>query len=159
MLTDRDFCRALKQSCGTERHLVVAKLVDAALIHRTTSIPTTALASRRFEVGVLASVTNWIVGGPLSEDHVGMLFDEEPGPDIYQAIRSSLEAFGFADPWSGRGRIDLSAVVVAVPLAEAASLADVFHTVKHELAGASIALTLGDQMPDRVECWCKDDRD
>ena len=103
-------------------------MANAALIRRKTSIPTAALAAKRFEVGVLSAVTDWLAAGLLSDIHVAMVLTSVPA-DMEPRIRDSLSKFRFSDPWSRAGLVSLEAAVVALDLAGFASLDDVFLAV------------------------------
>ena len=72
-MTDVHLRRVLEHSLGTDTHLVVAKFVNYGASIREQSIPTPALALERFQVGVLASTSDWFGAGLLSEVHVAML--------------------------------------------------------------------------------------
>lgn len=150
MLSDRDFYRATQQSLGQACYLAVAKLTDAAHIRRTTSIPTVALASKRFEIGVLSSCHDWIAAGALSGSHVGMLFSEPP-VNLEAKISGSLRAFAFTDPWGGSGRVDLAAAVVVIPLLEIKSLKDLVQAIDTQLTEATAALPPRPTDADRCE--------
>jgi hypothetical protein len=141
------------QSIGKPRILAVAKLADAQALRRATSIPTAALAARRFEVAVLSSRADWFAGGPLSDIHVAMLFSGNPD-NLEEDIRSSLKRFSFADPWSPTRKVELGAVLAVVELSRFEQCAEAFAEVDVRLGAASADLSPADQLPNRVERWC-----
>jgi hypothetical protein len=134
----------------------VVKLVNHGLIRRRTSIPTAALALKRFEVGVLTATTEWIGGGSLSDVHVGMLL-REVRSDLTIAIRDSVARLNFVDPYSGAGTVELHIIAASVDLAGAPSLDDAFHRIQIRLTEASSNLPQDWRSDDRIEEWCADD--
>ena len=156
MLSDVDLCRALRRSVGTGTYLVVATLANAAAIRRSTSIPTAALAAKRFEIGVLASDVSWIEGGRLSDTDVAMLIHDLP-QDLCTQIRDSVKRFNFADPYSGAGLVELHTAVVELDLAGLPSVRETFLAAGRRLEVESREFPLEWAYRSRADQWCSDE--
>lgn len=144
--------RVLEHSLGTDTHVVVAKFANYGAIIRDRSIPTAALAVKRFEVGVLASTTDWFGAGLLSEVHVAMLLARLPS-DVQPLIGNGLARFAFSDPYSEAGIVDMHATTVAVDLAGFAIVEDLFHGITERLVDAARELPHEWNTPDRSDRW------
>ncbi len=153
MLSDAVFCRTLRKSLGADCHFVVAKLANWEAIRRGTSIPTASLAAKRFEVGVLASFTDWIEAGMLSPSVIGMVVPAGLD-DGQQLIQASLERFSFIDPWSRTRQVSLQVAVVSVDLGGFASLDDLFQKVSERLDLACSRFPDEWRSLNRAETWC-----
>jgi hypothetical protein len=152
MLSDEDFCRALKQSVGTETYFVLARLTNAGLIRRSTSIPTAAAAAKRFEAAVFSATATWFAAGLLSDAHAALLFFDLPS-DVETKIDESLAAFAFDDPWSRSGRVQLKADVAIIPLEGMPSNADVFAAAAEILGESEDGSELREA---EWRTWCRD---
>ena len=157
MLSDESFCRALRRTfrVGPSGYLVVVKWVEWKDLRRRTSIPTAALAAKRFEAAVLASTREWVEAGYLSDAHLGMILPTLP-TDIVATILTSIEQFAFIDPWSNAGLITMNAVPVSVDLANYDNESAALNSVERLLleAEGKVPQELDGVRP-RTE-WCLD---
>ena len=152
-VSESDFCRALTQRLGTDHALVVAELANAGNLRRTTSIPSAALAAKRFEAAVLSASTAWREAGRLDWTHVGLLFEAQP-INLEPSLRESAARYGFDDPYSGAGRIDLSVVAVTILLKPFANLVDVMREAAMGLTQASAEVPPDWRAPLHPDRWC-----
>ena len=144
--------RVLEHSLGTDTHLVVAKFANYGAIIREQSIPAAALAVKRFQVGVLASTSDWFGAGLLSEVHAAMLLEELPS-DVESVIGEGMARFAFSDPYSDAGMVDLHATTVTLDLAGFAIVEDLFHGIAERLVDAARELPHAWNTPDRSDRW------
>jgi hypothetical protein len=152
LLASVDICRAIADALGTPHYLVVSKLANTGSIQKHTSMPTMSLASKRFEVAVLASTTNWSEAGLLSDIHVALLTFDPRG--IESAIRESVSRYAFEDSYSGSGVVELIPSTAIVDLGGHASRLDVFRAVSDQLSAAESRLPPDWRTDDRIEAWC-----
>jgi hypothetical protein len=154
--SDASLCSAIA-TCARQRrcHLVVFKLLNARRIRRTTSIPTAALAAKRFEVAVLAAVgQQWLEGGHLADDTVAFIVESLPS-DLVDQVVASLRRFEFEDPWSGSGHVSLTAVFAAVDLAGFDSVDDVVSEIGRMLSDECRNRAMPeDYQPVEPRAWC-----
>lgn len=155
MLSDLDFCRALGRGVGTSGFVVVAKLVEFRSIRSHTSIPTTALAAKRFEAAVMASTTSWTEGGRLSDLHVGLILPELP-PHFESMIETSLARFAFEDPQGGHNHITLKAAVIALDLSTFESRSALLDAIEGEMKLATSSYRADLDIADPRIRWCVD---
>jgi hypothetical protein len=151
---DRDFCRVLTERLGLDDSLVVVELVNATLLRQTTSIPTAALAAKRFESAVLAATPAWLSGGLLSYGHVGLLFASIP-TDLSDAIGASVKRYRFVDPWAGAGEIQLVTIMAVVELRRLTSMSEVMQEVGRALDQARATLPEDWPPASNPVDWCK----
>jgi hypothetical protein len=144
---------AIRGGLGRRQTIVVTKLVNAHEIRHRNSIPTTALAIARFEAAVTAATTEWIEAGPLSSTHMALLMRSRVD-GLDSAISESLARYGFEDPFTGGGTVELEAISVSVGLTRQKSLAALFVQVERKLQAASVTLPDGWRFEDRTRQWC-----